>query len=142
MPLARRLSSGSTEAFTEFCSKNKPLSRRFSNNGDTDSVSSSSRRNSIARDKGQRILKRRSISTCKSHIYAGKKEGISLSSNDISSPEPKKQRTTKNGMNKDKENDSDSNCNGELLLQSPTPYWKVSECNPVNPSFSIVHKIV
>ena len=106
-------------------------------------MSSSSRRNSIARDKGQRILKRRSISACcKSHIYAGKKEDISLSSNDISSPEPKKPRTTKNGVNKDKENDGDSNCNGELLLQSPTPYWKVSECNPVNPSFSIVHKIV
>jgi hypothetical protein len=46
MPRARRLSNSSQEAFSEFCEKHKPLSRRLSQGGGKDM--SSNRRSSLA----------------------------------------------------------------------------------------------
>ena len=138
MPLARRLSSSSLsqgDRFEEFCTKNQPLSRRLSNNGDPTSVSSSSRRNSISRDKGQRLLKRRAMSSNSDKQNRNQSTVRPMSSslknteNTSSSPKPKKQRTARNNSrtNVNKEN-VDSDYDGvESLMQSPTPYWKVSE---------------
>ena len=135
MPLARRLSSSSQEAFTDFCTENPPLSRRLSSNSHAASVSSNStsRRKSIADDKGQRLLKRRSMSTS-NHNYGRPKTRTSISSlqkdqqSNSGSPMPKKQRTTRNNASKsiNKENDCGGSSDVECLMQSPTPYWKVS----------------
>mmetsp|Transcript_12373 Transcript_12373/g.14180 ORF Transcript_12373/g.14180 Transcript_12373/m.14180 type:complete len:1066 (-) Transcript_12373:200-3397(-) len=133
MPLARRLSSSSHDKFTNFCTNNKPLSRRLSNNGDASSVSSASRHKMIVEDKGQRLLKRRSISTSNC-IYGRPKTRTSSSSlhkeqkgTSISSPKLKKQRTTHNDsrIRTDKENGGNSDV--ECLMLSPTPYWKVAK---------------
>jgi hypothetical protein len=152
MPLARRLSSSSKEAFTDFCTENPPLSRRLSSNSFGVSVSSNStsRRKSIADDKGQRLLKRRSISTS-NHNYGRPKSRTSISSlqkdqkSNNGSPIPKKQRTTRNNSSKsiNKENDCGGSSDVEYLMQSPTPYWKVSRvavfahlCNNVKSNLS------
>lgn len=121
MPLARRLSTSSHEAFTEFCSKNQPLSRRLSNSSYAASTrSSSSRRESISNDKGQRVLKRRNNSRTRTIARvtrsAARKDGISQS------PEKKKQRVTRSRSTKrssDKENAKNSNAG--------TPPWKAAK---------------
>ena len=135
MPPARRLSSSSQEAFSDFCTENPPLSRRLSSNSHAASFSShsTSRRKSIADDKGQRLLKRRSMSTS-NHNYGRPKSRTSISSLqkdqkiNNGSPIPKKQRTTRNNSSKsiNKENDCGGSSGVECLMQSPTPYWKVS----------------
>ena len=126
MPLARRLSNSSREAFSDFCNKNQPLSRRLSSNGDASSVSSSNRRDSIVNERGHRILKRRNQS--RNLAKAGtRRPSLHKGPVNISSPEPKKRRTTRNGSpaNANKENDGgDDNQTG--LMMSPTPYWKVN----------------
>ena len=129
MPLARRLSNSSQEAFTDFCSKNQPLSRRLSSNGDAASISSTSRRESITQDRGQRLLKRRVMNTSNHNRNPSKAHSTRSSlqkdqqivDRNISSPEPKKQRTSPN-----KENGRGDSNNVECLMMSPTPYWKVS----------------
>ena len=118
MPLARRLSSNSKEAFSNFCDKNKPLSRRLSSNGSVaSSTSTDHRRQSIAQDRGQRVLRRRNQKQKLSKFPS--KSSVSKSTKDnVTSPEPKKRRTSVN-----KENNGIQNTN---LMMSPTPYWKVS----------------
>ena len=125
MPQARRLSNSSQEAFTDFCSKNQPLSRRLSGNGDAASISSTSRRESITQDRGHRLLKRRNQNrnpaksgSTRSTLQKGRQ---TATERNISSPEPKKQRTSPN-----KENGRGDSNNVECLMMSPTPYWKVS----------------
>ena len=102
MPLARRLSNSSHEAFTEFCVENPPLSRRLSVNGGAASMRSSKRRTSISNDKGQRVLKhRQSLTKARVTRSAARKHRINTSG-----PEPKKRRITQNRPNNpaDKEN--------------------------------------
>ena len=115
MPPARRLSSSNKAAFAAFCNKNQPLSRRLSSNGDTASISSKSRRDSIAQDRRHRPLKRHKQyhNPSKPRPSASQEAQVNYSS-----PEPKKRPSST-----DKENDGDAN--GSLLM-SPTPYWKVS----------------
>ena len=126
MPLARRLSNSSHEAFTEFCIENPPLSRRLSINGDAPSSRSSNRRDSISNDKGQRVLKRRNqtrkLTRARVTRSTKRKEEIN-----ISSPESKKQRITRSRskMTSNKENEGASNKNVGAVMMSPTPYWKV-----------------
>jgi hypothetical protein len=123
MPLARRLSNSSQEAFTDFCNRNQPLSRRLSINGDAASICSTNRRESIAKEKGQRVLKRRSIAKARTTRSTIRKDKTN-----ISSPEPKKQRTTrsKSRTNINKENGGADNNNIGGPMMSPTPYWKVN----------------
>lgn len=130
MPLARRLSSSSHEAFTEFCIKNQPLSRRLSSNGDAASISSSTRRESISKDRGQRVLKRRNQSRplTRARVTRSSRSAVRKDEINISSPEPKKQRTSRSRSKKtsNKENEGAGNNNAGALMMSPTPYWKVS----------------
>lgn len=125
--MARRLSTSSHEAFTDFCSKNQPLSRRLSNGGDDmDSVTSKNRRDSISKDRGQRVLKRRNQT--RNPAKAGSmRPSTQRDKENIGTPEPKKRRTTRSGArsNVDNENDGGSDKNVPLMM-SPTPYWKVS----------------
>ena len=122
MPLARRLSNSSQEAFSEFCIRNQPLSRRYSTSGDAESINSAKRRDSISKDRGQRVLKRRNRSlnvpkrTTRSSLRKDKMNP--------SSPVPKKQRTTrsKSRGSVDKENDK------VQMNNFGTPPWKVRVC--------------
>ena len=124
MPLARRLSNSSQEAFTEFCTKNRPLSRRLSSNGDTASVISTNRRESIATERGKRVLKRRNQSR---NLAKARTTHSTVQKNriNISTPEAKKQRLARRKSRTSKENDGvDNNVGGPIM--SPTPYWKVN----------------
>ncbi len=120
MPLARRLSTSSHEAFEEFCSKNQPLSRRFSVGGDTASIRSSSRRESISGDKGQRVLKRRNHSRTRT-IARVTRSSTRKDERASRSPEPKKQRITRSRSkrNHDKENKNFDNRNTARTMSPP-----------------------
>ena len=127
MPLARRLSTSSHEAFEEFCSKNQPLSRRFSVGGDTASIRSSSRRESISSDRGHRVLKCRNHSRTRT-IARVTRSTTRKDERATRSPEPKKQRISRSRSkrNNDKENDSVGNRNTVSLLSHPRQ-WKVDK---------------
>lgn len=91
-----------------------------------DSVTSKNRRDSISKDRGQRVLKRRNQT--RNPAKAGsRRPSTQKDKENISTPEPKKRRTTQNGArsNVDKENDGGSDKNVPLMM-SPTPYWKVA----------------
>ena len=128
MPTTRRLSNASKEAFTEFCSKNQPLSRRLSRNSDETSIDSESQWDSITKDRGNRVLKRRNQSCNRAKGKKGLSSGEKGPTN-FSSPATKKRRTStrKSQTNEDKENDVVDDRNVGCPMMSPTPYWKVCQ---------------
>ena len=137
MPLARRLSNSSHEAFTEFCIENPPLSRRLS---DAAPIRSSKRRTSISNDKGQAVLKRRqSLTKARVTRSAARKHKINTSG-----PEAKKRRITGNRSNNpaDKENAGSNNQNAGAVMMSPTPQLKVRLRCWKEGAFSIIFVIV
>ena len=93
MSSKRRLSNASQEAFTDFCNKNQPLSRRRSSNFDEPSISSTLRRDSITKRRERCVLKRRNQSG--SRAKKRDTELSDLKNGERNSPQPKKRRTTR-----------------------------------------------
>lgn len=125
MPLARRLSNSSHEAFEEFCRVNQPLSRRRSNSGisDGENAQSSSRQRApynMKQGKSQENLKKRRSMEPRSHSNRFNQISGSVPKLSQATPKGKIKRSGQHDDNRDQSKDE------EIPIYSPTPYWKAA----------------